>query len=55
GFGWHGMGKVTVDALMNFDMPVVMGCVLLVAFFFVFINVLVDLIHAWLDPRIRLQ
>jgi peptide/nickel transport system permease protein len=54
-FGWHGLGKVTVDALMNFDMPVVMGCVLLVAFFFVFINVLVDLIHAWLDPRIRLQ
>lgn len=54
-FGWHGLGKVTVDALMNFDMPVVMGCVLLVALFFVLINVLVDLIHAWLDPRIRLQ
>jgi peptide/nickel transport system permease protein len=54
-FGWHGLGKVTVDALMNFDMPVVMGCVLLVAFFFVLINILVDLIHAWLDPRIRLH
>lgn len=53
-FGWNGLGKVTVDALMNFDMPVVMGCVLLVAFFFVLINVFVDLIHAWLDPRIRL-
>jgi len=54
-FGWHGLGKVAVDALMTFDMPLVMGCVLLVALFFVLINVLVDLIHAWLDPRIRLQ
>jgi peptide/nickel transport system permease protein len=54
-FGWHGLGKVTVDALMSFDLPVVMGCVLLVALFFVLINFVVDLIHAWLDPRIRLQ
>lgn len=54
-FGWQGLGKVTVDALMKFDLPVVMGAVLFVAVAFIFINILVDFIYAWLDPRIRLQ
>lgn len=54
-FGWQGLGKVTVEALMKFDLPVVMGSVLFVALAFVVINILVDFIYAWLDPRIRLQ
>lgn len=54
-FGWQGLGKVTVDALMKFDLPVVMGAVLFVAVAFILINILVDFIYAWLDPRIRLQ
>jgi peptide/nickel transport system permease protein len=54
-FGWQGLGKVTVEALMKFDLPVVMGSVLFVALAFVIINILVDFIYAWLDPRIRLQ
>lgn len=54
-FGWQGLGKVTVEALMKFDLPVVMGAVLFVALAFVVINILVDFIYAWLDPRIRLQ
>ena len=54
-FGWQGLGKVTVDALMKFDLPVVMGAVLFVALAFIVINLLVDFIYAWLDPRIRLQ
>lgn len=54
-FGWQGLGKVTVEALMKFDLPVVMGAVLFVAVAFVIINILVDFIYAWLDPRIRLQ
>jgi peptide/nickel transport system permease protein len=54
-FGWKGLGKVTVDALMKFDLPVVMGAVLFIAVVFIGINIFVDLIYAWLDPRIRLQ
>jgi peptide/nickel transport system permease protein len=54
-FGWKGLGKVTVDALMKFDLPVVMGAVLFIAVAFILINILVDLMYAWLDPRIRLQ
>ncbi|MBL7923003.1 MAG: ABC transporter permease [Bacteroidia bacterium] len=52
-FGWKGVGKVTVDALEHYDFPVVMGAVLMVSVFFVIINILVDLLYARLDPRVR--
>lgn len=52
-FGWNGLGKATVDALELADFPVVMGSVLFVATIFVAINILVDLVYGWLDPRIR--
>ncbi len=51
-FGWNGIGKVTVDALEKLDFPVVMGSVLLTATFFVLVNMLADLLYAWVDPRI---
>jgi ABC-type dipeptide/oligopeptide/nickel transport system permease component len=54
-FGWKGIGKVTVDALEKLDYPVVMGSVLLTASLFVLVNILADLLYAWIDPRIRLQ
>jgi peptide/nickel transport system permease protein len=54
-FGWKGLGKLTVDALLKFDLPVVMGSVLFISAAFVLINIAVDFIYAWLDPRIRLQ
>ena len=47
--------KALVDALNNMDLPVVMGSVLTIASLFVIINILVDLIYGWLDPRIRIQ
>lgn len=53
-FGWNGLGKVTVDALELSDLPVVMGAVLFIAFLFVIINILVDVLYAVLDPRVRL-
>ncbi len=52
-FGWKGIGKVTVDALNKFDFPVVMGSVIFTATFFIIINILVDIIYALIDPRIR--
>jgi peptide/nickel transport system permease protein len=54
-FGWKGVGKVTVDALEHYDFPVVMGAVLMVSVFFVIINILVDILYAKLDPRVRIQ
>lgn len=54
-FGWKGIGKVTVEALENLDFPVVMGSVLLTATFFVVINLLADLIYAYIDPRVRIE
>jgi peptide/nickel transport system permease protein len=43
-----------VEALNTLDLPVIMGSVLVIATTFVIINILVDLIYAWLDPKIRL-
>lgn len=52
-FGWKGIGKITVDALEKLDFPVVMGSVLITATFFIFVNILADLLYGVVDPRIR--
>lgn len=54
-FGWNGLGKEIVDALNTLDLPVIMGAVLVIATTFVVINILVDIIYAYLDPKIKLQ
>jgi len=54
-FSFKGLGDVTVTALLNFDIPVVLGAVLFTAAIFVCINILVDLLYGFLDPRIRVQ
>jgi peptide/nickel transport system permease protein len=53
-FGWRGLGKITVDALLASDLPVVMGTVLFIALIFVLINILVDILYGILDPRVRI-
>jgi peptide/nickel transport system permease protein len=52
-FGWKGLGKEIVEALNQLDIPVVMGAVLTIAFFFIIINIVVDFIYAYLDPKIK--
>lgn len=54
-FDWKGIGVVIVDALDKFDFPVVMGAVLLIGVMLIIINIIVDIIYATLDPRVRLQ
>ena len=51
-FGWKGIGKLTVDALAKLDFPVVMGSVLITAFFFIVINILADWLYRVVDPRV---
>lgn len=53
-FGWNGLGKQIVEALNQLDLPVVMGAVLVIGLTFVLINIIVDILYAWLDPRIRI-
>jgi len=52
-FAWPGIGKLLVDAVVQRDIPVVQGIVMLTALLFVLINLLVDLLYAYLDPRVR--
>jgi peptide/nickel transport system permease protein len=54
-FGWKGIGKITVDALEKLDFPVVMGSVLISSAFFIFINILADLVYGLIDPRVRFR
>lgn len=54
-FGWKGIGSEVVNALDKYDFPVVMGTVLVIATFFVVINVFVDIIYGYLDPRVRVK
>ena len=54
-FNWNGLGKEIVNALNTLDLPVIMGSVLVIASMFIIINILVDIIYSWLDPRIRLK
>ena len=52
-FGWNGLGKEIVDALNTLDLPIIMGAVIVIASLFIIINIFVDLIYGWLDPKIR--
>jgi len=54
-FAWPGVGTLMVQGILARDFPLVQGCVLVVALSFVLINLIVDLLYAWLDPRIRYE
>jgi len=53
-FQWPGMGLMFIQAVQNADIPVMSAYLMLVAFLFVFINFVVDLIYVRVDPRIRI-
>jgi peptide/nickel transport system permease protein len=53
-FGWKGLGYVIVNALNSYDVPLVLGSVITMSIIFVIVNLIVDLIYALLDPRIRI-
>jgi peptide/nickel transport system permease protein len=52
-FSWPGMGLWTYRAILSRDYPIVQGAVLVSATIFVFVNLVVDILYAYLDPRIR--
>lgn len=52
-FAWPGLGRLALDAVVSRDFPVVQGMVMMVGAFFIAINLLVDLLYAAIDPRIK--
>jgi peptide/nickel transport system permease protein len=54
-FSYKGLGEVTVNALINFDIPVVLGAVLFTASIFILVNILADILYAWFDPRVKFE
>ncbi len=54
-FAWPGVGRLSVQAIYNRDYPVVQAAVFLLAATFIVVNLLVDLVYTYLDPRIRLR
>ena len=54
-FNWKGIGYEVFKATEKYDFPIVMGTVLMIAVVFVFVNILVDIIYGFLDPRVRVR
>lgn len=52
-FGWPGLGRYAVEGIMKRDIPVVIGTVLFGAFIFVIVNLIVDILYYFLNPKIR--
>jgi peptide/nickel transport system permease protein len=52
-FGLPGVGMLTWTSLQNLDLPMIMGTVMYASFFVVIANAAVDVVYAWLDPRVR--
>jgi peptide/nickel transport system permease protein len=54
-FAWPGVGRLAIDAIHVRDFPVVQADVFLLAVAFVVVNLGVDVLYTWLDPRVRLH
>ena len=52
-FAWPGLGRLIVEAGQSGDHPVILGMVLLISFAVIVVNLVTDLVYAWVDPRIR--
>lgn len=54
-FGFQGLGKISITAIKNQDLPVILGVTVFAAFFIVIANIIVDILYAVVDPRVRLS
>ena len=54
-FSWPGIGQYAYNAAVNLDVPAIAGVSMFVAIVYVSVNFIVDVLYAWLDPRIRLD
>lgn len=54
-FAWPGIGRLTVDSINNRDIPMVTGCVIITTMLVCIVQLIVDVIYAYVDPRIKAQ
>jgi peptide/nickel transport system permease protein len=54
-FGWDGIGRFTMEGIIKRDYPVIMGCVITGTLIFILINLAVDILYHYLDPRVRID
>jgi ABC-type dipeptide/oligopeptide/nickel transport system permease component len=54
-FGWPGVGRLLIQSISTRDYPAVQGCILLIAVTYVSMNLIVDVVYGFLDPRIRYE
>lgn len=54
-FGWDGIGRFTMEGIIKRDYPVIMGCVIMGTVMVVIINLIVDVLYHFIDPRIRIH
>jgi len=54
-FSWPGIGRLTVQAIEARDYPLLQGCILLIAFSYVAVNFLTDVVYVFVDPRVKMQ
>lgn len=52
-FAWPGMGQLVIQAITNRDFPLVQASIIVISLMFVFVNLVVDLLYAVIDPRVR--
>jgi peptide/nickel transport system permease protein len=52
-FAWPGMGRLIVDAILARDYPLVQGAILIFALLFIVVNIAIDVLYAYIDPRVR--
>ena len=52
-FAWPGLGREVLRAILDVDVPVILGIVLVSALAIALANLVADLVHLWLDPRLR--
>ncbi len=51
-FNWPGLGRLMVDSILTRDLPVMQGAIFFFAMIFIFVNLLVDVLYTWADPRV---
>ena len=54
-FSLPGIGRMVVQSILRRDYPIIQGTILMIVLLYLVINLAVDILYAWLDPRVRLQ
>jgi peptide/nickel transport system permease protein len=54
-FDWPGMGSLLLEGIYSRNYPLVQGCILVIATIYVVVNLITDIVYAWVDPRVRLS